>query len=83
MIRSLFLTILFIFITVNSALAHIDVVYPTQKKCTINANSTFFVGNTTKNASFTINNQKVKLWDNNFFVHVVPLEYGKNKIKLI
>ena len=83
MIRKLFLTFLLVFITINTALAHIDVVYPTKKKCTINANSTFFVGNTTKNAKFSINNKNVKLWDNNFFVQVVPLEYGKNKIKLV
>ena len=82
MIRNIFLTILLILLSINTALAHIDVVYPTKKKLTINANSTFFVGSTTENSKFTINDKKIKLWDNNFFVEVVPLEYGKNKIKL-
>ena len=82
MIRNLIFTIFILFLYVNSALAHIDIVYPTSKRTTINATSTFFVGNTTEGATFAINGEKVKLWNSNFFVKVVPLEYGKNKIKL-
>lgn len=82
MIRNIFFTFLLLISCTNIALAHIDVVYPTKIKSTINANSTFFIGNTTDGAKFTINNKAVKLWQNNFFVQVVPLEYGKNKIVL-
>lgn len=82
MIRNIILTFLLLIFYVNTALAHIDVVYPTKKKLTINATSTFFIGNTTENAKFSINGTPVKLWENNFFVQVVPLEYGKNKITL-
>lgn len=82
MIRNIILTFLLIFSFVNSAIAEIDVVYPTPKELTINAVSTFFVGNTDYGSDFFINSEPVKLWNNNFFVKVVPLEYGKNKIKL-
>lgn len=82
MIRNIFFTFLLLIFYTNIALAHIDIVYPTKNKLTINANSTFFIGNTSEGANFTINNKPVKLWQNNFFVQVVPLEYGKNKIVL-
>ncbi len=80
MIRNIIFTFFLLIFYSNIALAHIDVVYPTKNKLTINANSTFFIGNTTYGSKFTINDKPVKLWQNNFFVQVVPLEYGKNKI---
>ena len=82
MIKNLFLTFILLFFIVNNALAHIDVVYPTTKKITVNASSIFFIGNTTNGSIFSINKKNAKLWNNNFFVEVIPLEYGKNKIKL-
>lgn len=66
-----------------SALAHIDVVYPKNVDTTTNSASIFFLGNTTVNSQFYINNQIVELWDSNFFVHVIPLKYGKNYIKMV
>ena len=66
-----------------SVFAHIDVVYPKTDNITVNSSSIFFIGNTCENANFSINTEKVKLWDNNFFVHVIPLKYGKNYIKMV
>ena len=82
MIRKFILTILFIIISTNIVNAKIDVVYPTSKELTVTSSSVYFSGNTDYGSEFYINNQKVNLWNNNFFVHVVPLNFGENKIKL-
>lgn len=82
MIKNIFITLIAIIFSITQAQAKIDIVYPSQKEVTINSESTFFSGNTEYNSTVTINNKPVKLWENNFFVHVVPLEYGKNKIKI-
>ncbi len=82
MIRNIIFTFCFLFAFINSAFAKIDVVYPSSNEVNINAASVFFVGNTDKGSSFFINSLPVKLWQDNFFVYVVPLEYGKNKVKL-
>ena len=63
--------------------AHIDVVYPVEKNLTINASSIFFIGNTTTGSTFTINSSPVKLWNDNFFVQVIPVNIGKNTIQLV
>jgi len=81
MIRNIILTILLL-LYAQCSFAKIDVVYPSSKQLNVNAASVFFSGNTEKGSSFYINSKPVKLWNNNFFVHVVPLEYGKNQIKL-
>ncbi len=82
MIRNIFITtILLLFCTIN-AQARIDIVYPSANQATINAPSTYITGNTNKNASLTINSEKVKLWEGGIFVYNVPLEYGINKIKI-
>ena len=78
----LFITLTIVLFYANFAQAKLDIVYPTQKDITVNSDCTFFSGNTDNNAKITINSKPVKLWENNFFVHVVPLEYGKNKIKI-
>ena len=82
MLRNIIFYFLVLIQFINFAQAKIDVVYPTQKNTTINAPSVYFMGNTDKGADFFINSESVKLWDNNFFVHVIPLKYGKNEIKL-
>lgn len=82
MIRNIIITFFIIFSFINSAIAEIDIVYPTSKELTINAASTFFIGNTDYGSNFSINSEPVKLWNNNFFVKVVPLKYGINEIKL-
>ena len=77
------LTLLFILIVtfVQTSYA-LDIVYPKKQKLTINAQSTFFVGNTKQGSNLTINNKPVKLWDEGGFVHVVPLTYGTNIIRI-
>ncbi len=82
MFRNIILTLFTLFIFVGTSNAKIDIVYPSSINATINADSTFFVGNTDENALFTINSEPVKLWENNFFVKVVPLKYGVNKVVL-
>lgn len=82
MIRNILITIISFFITAFQVQAHIDIVYPSSKELTINGGSTFFSGNTNPNAKLKINSKNVKLYDGGFFVHVVPLDYGINKIKI-
>lgn len=77
-ISALLLTLIFL-----KAEAHIDVVYPSKTDITVNAPSVFFIGNTSDGADFRINSEKIKLWNNNFFVHVIPLKYGINEIKMV
>lgn len=81
MVRNLFciLTLFFIFFSSKSAYA-LDVVYPSAKKVTINAESTFIFGSVKPNAALTINSESVKIWDDGVFVQIVPLYYGENKI---
>ncbi len=63
-----------------SSYAQLDIVYPSNQNITLNSPTVYFSGNTDKNASLTINSEKVKLWDGGIFVQVVPLKYGNNKI---
>ncbi len=81
MIRKFFLACLLIIFSINSALAKIDIVYPTSKQITVNADTMFFLGNTDYDSEFYVNSNPVTLWEHNFFVHVVPLKYGKNEVK--
>ena len=82
MIKKILLFLIPIILGSIQAEAKIDIVYPTSQNLTVNAQSIFFIGNTDTGASMTINSNPVKLWENNFFVHVVPLNYGTNEIKL-
>lgn len=81
MVRIFFVIISYLIFLSNYAYA-LDVVYPSKKDVTINAQSVFIYGNVNKNASLKINNEGVKIWDKKFFVHVVPLFYGANEIKM-
>ncbi len=84
MIRNILFTLVFIFSFVLESCAVIDIVYPTGgKDITINAKSTFFIGNTNKGSTLFINGEQVKLWEDNFFVKVVPLEYGRNTVNIV
>ena len=80
--KSLLITlILFVFGALPSH-SFIDVVYPTTKETTINSDETFFTGSVDEKSKLKINSQVVPLWQNHFFVHMVPLQYGKNVIKI-
>ncbi len=80
MIKKLILFIT-LFLCADFAEAVIDVVYPSDN-AVVNAPSVFLIGNTDKGSAFFINGNPVKLWEDNFFVHVVPLNLGSNQIKL-
>lgn len=82
MIRNILTTLIITILFCLKAQAHIDIVYPTKKELTINGETTFISGNTNTNAILEIDGEPVKLWDNGFFVHVVRLNYGTNKIKI-
>lgn len=81
MVRILFLIITCLILGINSSFA-LDIVYPTKNDLTINAQSVFFIGNVHPKSTLKINNENVKIWEKGGFVHVIPLSYGKNQIKL-
>lgn len=84
MIRKILFTLFFIIFFSIKAFAVIDIVYPTGgKELTINAPSTFFIGNTDKGSVLFINGNQVKLWEDNFFVQVVPLQFGRNTVNIV
>ncbi|HSA07426.1 MAG TPA: N-acetylmuramoyl-L-alanine amidase [Candidatus Gastranaerophilales bacterium] len=59
----------------------LEIVYP-ENNANINAYSTFFVGNTTPKANLKINNQKVTVYPNGGFVHVINLSPGANTVNI-
>ena len=77
-----FLLILWLFLFITNSAYALDIVYPEKKEIDINAKSTFIIGNVNPHSELTINSEKVKIWQDGIFVHVVPLEYGKNKIEI-
>lgn len=80
--RNILITILIIIFNLLPVFAKIDIVYPSAKNVTVSAKETYFSGNVDKGSTLTINSVPVKLWENHFFVHIVPLEYGNNIIKI-
>lgn len=60
---------------------NLELVYP-QKDAEIKAYSTFFVGNTHPAAKLRINNEKVDVYPNGGFVHVVDLNPGTNVVNI-
>ena len=58
----------------------LQIVYPKSPNTQINAESTFFVGNTKPGSVLTINEKPVKVFENGAFVEVVPLKDGFNRI---
>ena len=60
---------------------NLEIIYP-KNSSTINAPSTFIVGNTDPNAKLTINNKPVEVFPNGSFVQVIPLNKGENKIEI-
>lgn len=68
-----------IFLNLGTAWANvpINIVYPAKSPVTINAKSTFFVGNTNPKATLKINGEDVKVYKNGGFVYVVNLVEGE------
>lgn len=82
MLKKLLYSFYIIIFTGLSALAKIDVVYPLSDNSSVSSDNIFFTGNVSTCSKFTINSENVKLWENSFFVHLVPLKEGKNDIVL-
>ncbi len=61
---------------------NLELVYP-EKDAKIEAYSTFFVGNTNPEARLRINNERVKVYPNGGFVHVVDLNPGTNIVNVV
>ena len=61
----------------NSCFA-LDIVYPKTEKTVINADSTFFIGNTNSASWLRVNGNNVKLSKSGAFAYVVNLKEGTN-----
>ena len=80
---NILLKLFLIFFTIFSLPAFaLDVVYPKKNTPTINAKSTFFIGNIGDDKEFYINNNKVQTYKDGIFVVVVPLNFGVNNFTL-
>lgn len=80
--KNIFKILLFLFVILCScSMAQaLQIVYPKSPNTQINAESTFFVGNTKPGSVLTINEKPVKVFENGAFVEVVPLKDGFNRI---
>lgn len=79
-IKKIFLIVILLsfFTLVGIKADALEIVYPKQNPATVNANSTFFVGNTTPGSMLFINDSPVKVWDDGSFLQVVPIKEGDN-----
>ena len=82
MYKKIFFTLAIVILISMPCFARLDVVYPSSKVVTVNSDSAFFLGNTDVGSILTINSVGVKLWEDNFFVHSVPLNMGRNEINI-
>lgn len=83
-ISKFLLVTIFLFFSITTTQAEdlkLTVVYP-KEDAVINAESTFFIGNTDPRAELYINGSKTKVYENGSFVKVTPLKEGKNNIEL-
>ncbi len=76
--KNLFL--LFGLLLIGTQVYAFDIVYPKQNDVVINANSTFFIGSSSK--PLKINGQNVPLHPSGAFAYVVPLKNGANTFVL-
>ena len=81
MIKKIVIFLIFFILCINTVDAA-DIVFPSSKHTVINSYSTFFFGNVREKETLKINSEQVKIWDDGVFVHIVPLYYGENKIKI-
>ena len=77
---SLILPFVFVINALNSNA--LQIVYPKTENTNISAASTFIIGSTSPDSKLKINDIDVKVHDNGSFVQVVPLNDGKNEIKI-
>lgn len=72
----------FVFVTNALNSNALQIVYPKTENTNISAASTFIIGSTSPDSKLKINDIDVKVHDNGSFVQVVPLNDGKNEIKI-
>lgn len=77
-----FLILPFVFVINALSSNALQIVYPKTENTQISAASTFIIGSTAPDAKLKINDIDVKVHDNGSFVQVVPLNDGKNEIKI-
>ncbi len=77
--KSLVLIFSLLFISQQSVNA-LDIVYPSSKISNTSASSSYIFGSVKPGAALYINKEPVKIWNDNFFVHVIPLKKSENKI---
>jgi N-acetylmuramoyl-L-alanine amidase len=83
LINITFLSLIFLaLLTANGQESvRLEIIYP-KNNMTINAPSTFFVGNTDPKATLKINGANVKIFPNGGFTQVVKLKRGTNTINI-
>ena len=83
MFKKLLFLLLFLFVNVLPSIADVDIIHPKQKHITINSSETYFMGNVQDGECVFINSKLVPLYQNRFFVEMVPLHVGINKILVV
>ena len=83
MIKKLSLLLLFLFVNILPSIADVDIIHPKQKHITINSSETYFIGNVQDGECVFINSKLVPLYQNRFFVEMIPLHVGINKILVV
>lgn len=79
--KKLTLALLFVMLLNISPASALQIIYP-QNNQKINAHSVFFTGNTKPGVSVMINGERVKVYDNGSFVHMVSLRPGVNTVNV-
>lgn len=83
MFKKLLVLFIFLFVNILPSIADVDIIHPKQKNLTINSSETYFMGNVQDGECVFINSKLVPLWQNRFFVEMVPLKVGLNKIAVV
>ena len=83
MFKKALIILAFLFLSILPSIADVDIIHPKQKNITINSPETYFMGNVQGDQRVYINSKSVPLWENSFFVEMVPLKVGMNKIEVV
>ena len=83
MFKKFLMLFIFLFVNILPSIADVDIIHPKQRTITINSPETYFMGNVQDGECVFINSKLVPLWQNRFFVEMVPLKVGLNKIVVV
>ena len=83
MLNKFFVLFVFLLVNILPSIADVDIIHPKQKNITINSSETYFMGNVQDGECVFINSKLVTLYQNRFFVEMVPLNVGLNKIVVV